>query len=1142
MLNRALGCVRMIATVLSLSFFAFAQSNSGSDTPAPSTDEQALRSLVTKYFDIYLKKDLEIFDALWSRHAPTAAPQRQTLRQMFATYTYSFQDTAISRLKIQESKASLHISTVRIARDSITGTMNMNEMRLDLSFIKEGPDWKLWAEVPAVSSLSNSLAAVNTDAEREALLAGDPDSVTSQLLSILGSRSDLAYRQSDYNKAFNLLQAMLLVARRLGDQKEEAGVWQNIGIIHFVQTHYPQALEAYQKCLSINEELGRRSEIAQSLVNIGLVHSATERPTEALEYLQRGLKIQEELGEEFNVAQTLDNIGAVHFEQGDYAPASEVYQRGVKLYEAIGIKDVIVNRLFKIAQAEYGQGHDVAAINFYQRALTKLEELGEAARRGHALHSIANIYYEQGDYPQALTYYQRSLNAEEKAGGRQGAARALQGVGLVHSLNGNYAMSLEAYNKNLSIVQTLGDKTETAEAFQKVGGAFFKLSDHAKALDAYQQALALRREIGEVREIAGALLDVGITQATMGNYAQALEQYEQGRELFKSVGNWAGVASAFLNTSVIYYLQEDLAKALEIAGQAGDAAKLGNDMDLFWQARYRAGKAYYRMEQYEQARRAFSEAVDLIETKLSPAGRARQPRFYENKLAPYLGMIDVLIALNRGNEAFNFAERARARTLLGIIQSANVWINKTMTSQEKEQERQLLSQISMLAAQIYREYEREKPKQTRIDGLNAKWQKARLDYNTFKNRLYLAHPQLKILRGEGKPLTVNQAAALVTDTKKAILDFVETDEHLYLFVFTKDPERPARSRRESDQTQPATSPSSALKIYVIGTNRAELAAQISSYRNLMMTRSPQIQEGARALYDLIVKPAQAQLQGRTQLVISPDMIFWDLPFQSLQAENNRFLIEDYAISYTPSLTTLSVIMKSRRARTGRDSSPELLAFGSPAPAPDGMARVNAMLSVDQPPGSSETPTEIEALGQLFGAERSRVFTGPEASEERFKVEAGKYRLLYLGARGVLNESSPLYSIVALMSAGNTQEDGLLEARELLGLDLKAELIVMPSSELASAKGGSGRVMIALAWSSFIAGCPSILAGQWRVQSPATSDLMLEFYRRLKPLQRGGSGSVVKSEAWRSATRHLLSQENYRHPYFWAGFDVMGDGN
>jgi len=66
--------------------------------------------------------------------------------------------------------------------------------------------------------------------------------------------------------------------------------------------------------------------------------------------------------------------------------------------------------------------------------------------------------------------------------------------------------------------------------------------------------------------------------------------------------------------------------------------------------------------------------------------------------------------------------------------------------------------------------------------------------------------------------------------------------------------------------------------------------------------------------------------------------------------------------------------------------------------------------------------------------------------------------------------------------------------------------------------------------------------QWKVESNSTSDLMLEFHRRLWP--RPGtakSAALSKAEALRQASLTVLHNPRYRHPFYWAGFVLIGDG-
>ena len=142
----------------------------------------------------------------------------------------------------------------------------------------------------------------------------------------------------------------------------------------------------------------------------------------------------------------------------------------------------------------------------------------------------------------------------------------------------------------------------------------------------------------------------------------------------------------------------------------------------------------------------------------------------------------------------------------------------------------------------------------------------------------------------------------------------------------------------------------------------------------------------------------------------------------------------------------------------------------------------------------EAEQEVKALGQLYGAPRSKVYIGAEAREDRLKAEAAQARILHFATHGILNNASPMYSHLAL-AQGDKNEDGLLEAWELMQLDLKADLAVLSACETARGRFGAGEGVIGLTWAMFVAGVPSTVVSQWKVESASTRDLMLGFHRQ-----------------------------------------------
>ena len=77
----------------------------------------------------------------------------------------------------------------------------------------------------------------------------------------------------------------------------------------------------------------------------------------------------------------------------------------------------------------------------------------------------------------------------------------------------------------------------------------------------------------------------------------------------------------------------------------------------------------------------------------------------------------------------------------------------------------------------------------------------------------------------------------------------------------------------------------------------------------------------------------------------------------------------------------------------------------------------------------------------------------------------------------------------------------------------------------------------MAWAWFVAGTPTIVYTQWLVDAPATTTLMVGLRRALTTPR--AAGALRASEALRVATLELLRGPT-THPFYWAGFAVMGD--
>lgn len=130
----------------------------------------------------------------------------------------------------------------------------------------------------------------------------------------------------------------------------------------------------------------------------------------------------------------------------------------------------------------------------------------------------------------------------------------------------------------------------------------------------------------------------------------------------------------------------------------------------------------------------------------------------------------------------------------------------------------------------------------------------------------------------------------------------------------------------------------------------------------------------------------------------------------------------------------------------------------------------------------------------------------------------------------------MYSHLVLAPGQGKTEDGLLEPWEIMNLDLTAAIVVLSACETARGKLGAGEGMIGFSWAFFVAGTPSLVVSQWKVNSESTSILMKEFHK----VWRNSNQKLNKADALQKAALDLMHNPRYSHPYYWAPFLIVGD--
>ncbi|HEX7318222.1 MAG TPA: CHAT domain-containing protein [Pyrinomonadaceae bacterium] len=943
-----------------------------------------------------------------------------------------------------------------------------------------------------VKELAVALTRAGSEEERERLLERNKDSADDALLAALKGMAEPLVQKGDYNEAVRISKVALRVAERSGDRARVGSALCDVGSIYSRRNPPTEASEYLQKSLAVFEEVGDKKGKARALQALGVTYDTQRRYELAVETYEKSLALSQEVGDRQLTALTLNGLGVSHSALGHYEVGLEFYQKSRAISEELGDKDTLNMTLSNISMYYSARGRYAEALGYLHRSLKVIESMGDAADRrslAYKYQNIGLIYRRQGSHDQALTYARKSLAILEEIEDKFGVANLQNNIGVIYKSQGLAKQSLAWFQKSLQRCEELKHKPCTARSFNNIGDAY-------RLLGRYEQA--------EVMLLKG------------------LRMREEGRDR-------GAITLSLNNLGRLYEDQGRHASMLEVSRRAAELSEGLNDAEELWKAQERAGRALHAQGEPAEARRSFLAAIATVETlrRQVAGGEQQQQSFLENRLSPWLGMVELLVSRKEYAEALTFAEASKARVLLDALQTGRADLRQTLSEQERREEEERRLRLVTLNSQLTGEARRDKPDAARVAALRAEVEKARLEFEDLETRLHTAHPELKIQRGEAPVITARELTALLPDTSSALLEYVVADEATYLFAVTK-----AADESEAE-----------VRVYTLPVKREEIARQTEAFRLQLAGRDLGFRTSAGKLYELLLKPAEAQLRGKTNLVISPDNALWDLPFQALLSGSNRFLLEEAAVAYAPSLTVLREMSKRRREPAPDDAPATLLALGNPTQASaagGGTASTAPALRDGKLAPLPEAEQEVKALGRLYGAARSKVYTGAEAREDRVKSEAGRARILHFAAHGLVNNASPMYSHLALASGG-AGEDGLLEAWELTRLNLKADLAVLSACETARGRTAAGEGMIGLSWAMFVAGVPSIVVSQWKVESAGTRDLMVSFHRGLISPPTGGKVKPTKSEALRQAALKLLKNPETSHPFYWAGFVLMGEG-
>ncbi|SEH19043.1 CHAT domain-containing protein [Sphingopyxis sp. YR583] len=199
----------------------------------------------------------------------------------------------------------------------------------------------------------------------------------------------------------------------------------------------------------------------------------------------------------------------------------------------------------------------------------------------------------------------------------------------------------------------------------------------------------------------------------------------------------------------------------------------------------------------------------------------------------------------------------------------------------------------------------------------------------------------------------------------------------------------------------------------------------------------------------------------------------------------------------------------------------------------------------RPISAEELVTARAAMGRDAGT----LLTGGAFTDTAVKNRAdlGDYRIIHFATHGLVTAPRPACPArpALVTSFGGADSDGLLTFQEIFDLKIDADLVILSACDTAGAASvaatreaglsGGGNALDGLVRSFIGAGGRSVIASHW----PAPDDFDAT-KRLIGGLFAATEGESVADALWGTQV-HLMDDQQTSHPYYWAGFAIIGDG-
>ncbi|HKW17578.1 MAG TPA: CHAT domain-containing protein [Terriglobales bacterium] len=538
--------------------------------------------------------------------------------------------------------------------------------------------------------------------------------------------------------------------------------------------------------------------------------------------------------------------------------------------------------------------------------------------------------------------------------------------------------------------------------------------------------------------------------------------------------------------SDLYRLSGNLPKAEALARNAAESTQAAGYIAFVPPALHRLAEVQISEHKYKDADQTYDRAAIIQDMMIGNADSTL------GKTALIKGASDLyakhfaLVAEHLGDTEKSFAivEQVRGRVMTDLLMSG---VNASPESLEAEKKIARL-RLRLMAVRSNREL------------------------RELRSEIFLAEqsnlisPDISILKSNvHRGITLNELQSSLFPSE-VILEYVVDDPASYCLIINRQ-----HSRIVKLPGKQVISP-------LVSAYLTEVKAKHSAH------------DEARRLYDVLLGSVP-EAQSKERLIVVRDGPLHLIPFDALIDRNDDYVVESQTVVYSPSASSFFLL---RTAAPPKAATQTVLAVGG-IPydhsnlTPSAVTRGYDGSVLSDLPGSRE---EAITAASAFPSQSRTLLLGEDATETAFKKDSN-HRVIHLAVHAIANETRPERSALVLLSDPAHDEDGFLQASEIVQLPLNADLVVLSACDTAVGPLEGQEGISTLSQAFLLAGAHTVISTLWPVEDETTLYLMKNFYSELnrrKPVP----------DALASAKRAMLkTYASKAIPYYWAGFTVEG---